>query len=67
MSDRAAGQRLWLCLGFGFGEDLGGLSQGVGDGLVPVHVRAAGAEFPRALTGQGCHLQAERPGRIRPR
>src|SRR5512132_3927765 len=44
--------RSWLGLGLGFVEGLGGLSEGVGDGLVPVHVGAAGAEFARALLAQ---------------
>jgi hypothetical protein len=51
------------CLGFGleFVEGLGGLSEGVGDGLVPVHVGAAGAEFARALLAQSFrHDQADR-------
>ena len=42
----------WLSPGFELVEDLGGLSEGVGDGLVPVHLRAAGAEFSRALLAQ---------------
>ena len=41
--------RSWLGLRWEFAEGLGGLGEGVGDGLVPVHVRAAGAQFPRAL------------------
>ena len=40
-------------LGLAFVEGLGGLGEGVGDGLVPVHVRAAGAQFPRALFAEG--------------
>jgi hypothetical protein len=39
----------WLRLGSGFVKGLGGLGEGVSDGLVPVHVRAAGAELPGAL------------------
>src|SRR6516164_6240463 len=39
--------------GFEISEGLGGLAQGVGDGLVPVHVRTAGAQFPGALLAQG--------------
>ncbi|MGN6176058.1 MAG: hypothetical protein ACTHPS_24385 [Streptosporangiaceae bacterium] len=35
--------------GFEFGEGLRGLGEGAGEGLVPVHVRAAGAKLPRAL------------------
>ena len=35
-----------------FVEGLGGLGKGVGDGLVPVHVGTAGAEFSRALLAQ---------------
>ena len=39
---------------------LGGLRKGVGEGLVPIHVRAAGAEFPGALLAQGLrHDQAD--------
>jgi hypothetical protein len=34
-------------LGLGFVEGLRDLGEGVGEGLVPVHVRAAGAEFSR--------------------
>jgi hypothetical protein len=29
------------------------LGEGIGDGLVPVHVRSAGAQFARALFAQG--------------
>src|SRR4029434_9581783 len=43
---------LWLSPGLEFVEGLGGLSEGVGDGLVPVHLGAAGAEFSRALLAQ---------------
>jgi hypothetical protein len=51
----------WLSLGLEFVEGLGGLGKGVGDGLVPVHVGAAGAEFSRALPAQSFrHDQAER-------
>jgi hypothetical protein len=32
-----------------FGEGLGDLGEGVGDGLVPVHASAAGAQVPGAL------------------
>jgi F0F1-type ATP synthase membrane subunit c/vacuolar-type H+-ATPase subunit K len=42
-------RRSWLDLGSGFAEGLGGLGEGVGEGLVPLHVRAAGAEFPGPL------------------
>ena len=41
-------------MGLGFLEGLGGFREGVGDGLVPVHVLAAGALFPRTLFAQGC-------------
>jgi hypothetical protein len=41
-----------LGAGFEFAEGLGGLGEGVGKGLVPVHVRAAGAEFPGALVAE---------------
>jgi hypothetical protein len=34
--------------GSGLAEGLGGLGEGVGKGLIPAHVRAAGAEFRRA-------------------
>src|SRR5260370_2240279 len=46
--------RSWLRFGFEFAEGLGGLGEGVGDGLVPVHVRAACALFPRAFLAQCC-------------
>ena len=46
--------RSWLPLGSEVVESLGGLGEGVGEGLVPVHVRALGAQFPRALFAQGC-------------
>jgi hypothetical protein len=49
----------WLGLGLGFVEGLGGLGEGVGDGLVPVHVGAAGAEFSCALLAQSFHDQAD--------
>jgi hypothetical protein len=42
----------WLGPGLEFVEGLGGLGKGVGDGLVPVHVGAAGAEFSRAPLAQ---------------
>ena len=35
-------------------EGLGDLGERVGDGLIPVHVRAAGAQFPRTVLAQGC-------------
>ena len=35
-------------------EGLGGLGESVGEGLVPVHVRTAGADLLRALFTQGC-------------
>ena len=44
--------RCWSAPGRRLFEGLGGLGEGVGDGLVPVHVRAAGAQFPRALIAQ---------------
>ena len=44
----------WPGRGFKIVESLGGLGEGVGEGLVPVHVRALGAQFPRALFAQGC-------------
>src|SRR2546430_12621604 len=49
-----AAARSWLGPGLEFVEGLGGLGEGVGDGLVPVHVRAAGAQFPGVLFTQGC-------------
>ncbi len=30
------------------------MSEGVGEGLVPAHARAAGAQTPRMLIAQGC-------------
>jgi hypothetical protein len=52
----------WLCPGVELVEGLGGLGKGVGDGLVPVHVGAAGAEFSRALLAQSFRDdQAEQP------
>ena len=38
-----AAARSWLSHGSELVEGLGGLGEGVGEGLVPVHVRAAGA------------------------
>src|SRR5262249_56472778 len=43
-----AAARSWLPLGSQVVESLGGLGDGVGDGLVPVHVRPAGAQLPYA-------------------
>jgi hypothetical protein len=43
------GARSWLGPGAGFAEGLGGLGEGVGDGLAPVHVRPASAELPYTL------------------
>jgi len=40
-----------------FAEGLGGLGEGVGDDLVPVHVRAAGVEFSRTFCAQRCRQQ----------
>src|SRR5215218_4310925 len=42
----------WLSPGSELVEGLGGLIDGIGDGLVPVHLGAAGAEFSRALLAQ---------------
>ena len=42
----------WLSLGLELVEGLGGLGEGVGEGLVPVHVGTAGAEFARTLLAQ---------------
>jgi hypothetical protein len=42
----------WLSPGLEFVEGLGGLGKGVGDGLVPVHLGTAGAQFSRALLAQ---------------
>ena len=39
----------WLSRGLEFAEGLSGLGEGVGDDLVPVHARAAGAQCPGAL------------------
>ena len=51
----------WLSPGFELVEGLGGLAKGVGDGLVPVHVGTAVAEFSRALLAQSFrHDQADR-------
>jgi hypothetical protein len=41
--------RSWLGLSLKSGEGLGGLGEGVGEGLVPVHVRAAGAQLIEKL------------------
>ena len=50
----------WLGLGLELAEGLGGLGEGVGKGLVPVHLRAVCAEFLRALIAQGLrHDQAD--------
>jgi hypothetical protein len=45
--------------GIGFVEGLGGLGEGVAEGLVPVHVGAAGAEFSRALLAQSFRHEAD--------
>jgi hypothetical protein len=62
MAVRAAGDAvdqartcLWLASRFQFGEGLGGLGEGVGDGSVPVHARATGPQFPRARSAEGSH------------
>jgi hypothetical protein len=58
--------RSLMGLGLGFVECLRDLGEGVGEGLVPVHVRAAGAEFSRGLLAQGFrHDRADQPGRLR--
>src|SRR5467141_2133375 len=44
--------RSWLRLGSEIVEGLGGLGDGVGNGLVPVHVRPAGAQLPYAFIVQ---------------
>src|SRR5215831_1061407 len=54
LSGLEAAARLRLGPGFEFAEGLGDLGEGVGDVLVPVHVRAAGVEFLRALFAQRC-------------
>ena len=51
---RPPAARSWLPLGSEVVEGLGDLGDGVGDGLVPVHVRPAGAQFPHAFITQGC-------------
>jgi hypothetical protein len=48
----------WVSPGLGLVEGLCGLGKGIGDGLVPVHLRAAGAEFSRALLAQSLGDQA---------
>jgi hypothetical protein len=56
----------WLSPGFEFVEGVGGLSEGVGDGLVPVHVGAASAKFSRALHAQSFRDdQADQPSESR--
>src|SRR5215475_14040845 len=58
---REAADRSWLSFGFELAEALGGLGEGVGEGLVPAHVRAAGAQFPGALIAQRLlHDRADR-------
>ena len=49
----------WLDRGSGLAEGLAGLGEGVGQGLIPVLVRAAGAKFPGALLAQ---IRRSRPG-----
>src|SRR5690348_10561046 len=44
--------RSWLRLGSEVAEGLGGLGDGIGDGLVPVHVCPAGAQLPYAFIAQ---------------
>jgi hypothetical protein len=43
-----------LSRGSEFAEGLGGLGEGVGDGLVPVHVCAASAQLPGKATEPPC-------------
>ena len=58
--------RSWLSPGLEFVEGLGGLSEGVGDGLVPVHLGTACAEFSRALLAESFRDdQAAQPSEIR--
>src|SRR5207253_2378105 len=44
--------RSWLRLGSEIVEGLGGLGDGVGNGLVPVHIRPASAQLPYAFIAQ---------------
>src|SRR4249919_600983 len=44
--------RSWLPLGSEVVEGLGGLGEGVDDGLVPVHVRPAGAQLLHVFIAQ---------------
>src|SRR5215207_142385 len=55
----------WLSPEFELVEGLGGLGEGVGDGLVPVHVGAAGAEFSRVLLAQSFRHEADQPSDCR--
>ena len=49
-----------------FAEGLGGVGEGVGDGLVPVHARALSAAFPCALFAQNLrHDQTDHLGEYR--
>src|SRR5829696_146854 len=55
----------WLGPRLGFVEGLCDLGKGVGDGLVPVHVGTACAEFSRALLAESFRYdQADRPNVI---
>src|SRR2546430_17327500 len=44
--------RLWLRLGSEVVESLGGLGDGVGNGLGPIHICPAGGQLPYAVIAQ---------------
>src|SRR5580692_3119852 len=67
MEDASLGRlALWLDRGSGLAEGLAGLAEGIGQGLIPVVVRAAGAKFPGALLAQSFgHGRADQLGEHR--